>query len=127
MQSITPILHFKAYFILAARDSTIHTDNPSQLLQTQSFFFFFFFFLLKCTAGQHSVFAECGAESQEGDGCFWQPSPASLTLLGAPVANADVKRGSLCNSFILDFFFFFSVTKRILYHLSEVSALGKQS
>lgn len=73
------------------------------------------------------MFAECGAESQEGDGCCWQPSPASLTLLGAPVANADVKRGSLCNSFILDFFFFFSVTKRILYHLSEVSALGKQS
>lgn len=69
MQSITPILNFKAYFILAEQSSVIHTDNPSQLLHSLSSLSFFFFFpLLKSDAGQHPVLARSRAEPWEGDG-----------------------------------------------------------
>lgn len=69
MQSIMPILNFKAYFILAEQNSVMHTDNPSQLLHSLSSLFLFFFPLLKSDAGQHPVLARSRAEPWEGDGC----------------------------------------------------------
>lgn len=105
MQSIMPILNFKAYFILAEQDSMIRTDNPSQLLHSlSSLSFFFFFSLLKSDAGQHPVLAKSRAEPWEGGGCCWKlrsspevPSPALPSLLEAP-ADGDVESCFPCKS-----------------------------